>query len=116
MKKLLFVRNQNKLRSPTAEAIFSNDPDLVVRSAGLNNDAEAPLGAEDIEWAEIIFVMEQARKRKLQKRFKASLKSQKLVCLSIPDDYEYMQSGLIALSKKKTAPIFTGNLGAGALL
>ena len=116
MKKLLFVRNQNKLRSLTAEAIFSNDPDLVVRSAGLNNDAEAPLGAEDIEWAEIIFVMEQARKRKLQKRFKASLKSQKLVCLSIPDDYEYMQSGLIALSKKKTAPIFTGNLGAGALL
>lgn len=101
MKKLLFVRNQNKLRSPTAEAIFSNDPDLVVRSAGLNNDAEAPLGAEDIEWAEIIFVMEQAQKRKLQKRFKASLKNQKLVSLGIPDDYEYMQPELIALLKKK---------------
>jgi predicted protein tyrosine phosphatase len=108
MKKLLFVRNQNELRSPTAEAIFSNDPDLVVRSAGLNNDAEAPLGAEDIEWAEIIFVMEQARKRKLQKRFKASLKSQKLVCLSIPDDYEYMQSELIALSKKKLPQFLQG--------
>ena len=101
MKKILFVCSQNKLRSPTAEAVFSNAPNLVVRSAGLNNDAEVPLGVEDIEWAEIIFVMEQAQKRKLQKRFKASLKNQKLVILGIPDDYEYMQPELIALLKKK---------------
>jgi predicted protein tyrosine phosphatase len=101
MKKILFVCSQNKLRSPTAEAVFSNAPNLVVRSAGLNNDAEVPLGVEDIEWAEIIFVMEQAQKRKLQKRFKASLKNQKLVSLGIPDDYEYMQPELIALLKKK---------------
>mgnify|MGYP001033597397 CR=1 FL=1 len=39
MKKLLFICSQNKLRSPTAEAIFSQDDRLEALSAGLNNDA-----------------------------------------------------------------------------
>ena len=100
MKKILFVCSQNKLRSPTGEAVFGAGPELDVRSAGLNNDAEIPLGAEDVEWADIIFVMEQVHKKKLRKRFKAILKSQKLVCLGIPDNYEYMDPELVEIFKK----------------
>lgn len=100
MKKILFVCSQNKLRSPTGEAVFGNDPDIKARSAGLNNDAEVPLGTEDIEWADIIFVMEQAHKRKLRKKFRESLKNKKLICLGIPDDYDYMQPELIGLFKQ----------------
>lgn len=101
MKKLLFVCSQNKLRSPTGEAVFSEDPDLDVRSAGLNNSAEVPLGAEDVEWADIIFVMEPVHKRKLQKKFKASLTTQRVVCLGIPDNYECMDPDLVRLFKEK---------------
>ncbi len=90
---------------PTAEAVFSNEDGLDVRSAGLNNDAEIPLGAEDIEWADIIFVMEQAHKKKLRKKFREYLKSQKLICLGIPDNYEYMDSELVKILKK-TIPQF----------
>ena len=79
MTRILFVCSQNKLRSPTAEAVFSEEPNVEVRSAGLNNDAEVPLGAEDIEWAEVIFVMENAHKRKLRTRFREHLKNQKLL-------------------------------------
>ena len=100
MKKILFVCSQNKLRSPTGEAVFASDPELDVRSAGLNNDAEVPLGAEDVKWADIIFVMEQAHKKKLRKRYKDVLKSQRVVCLGIPDDYEYMDQKLIDILKK----------------
>lgn len=107
MKKVLFVCSQNKLRSPTGEAVFSGNPDLEVRSAGLNHDAEVPLGIEDVEWADIIFVMEAAHKRKLKKKFRESLKNQSVICLGIPDNYEYMQPELVELFKKNV-PQFLG--------
>ncbi|ERS82300.1 MULTISPECIES: low molecular weight protein tyrosine phosphatase family protein [Gammaproteobacteria] len=101
MTRILFVCSQNKLRSPTAEAVFSEEPNVEVRSAGLNNDAEVPLGAEDIEWAEVIFVMENAHKRKLRTRFREHLKNQKLICLGIPDNYEYMAPELVDIFRSR---------------
>jgi predicted protein tyrosine phosphatase len=101
---LLFVCSQNKLRSPTAEAVFSELPSFDVRSAGLNNDAEIPLGIEDVLWADCIFVMEQTHKTKLRKRFKEHLTKQRLICLGIPDDYDYMDPELIKLLKKDVPP------------
>jgi predicted protein tyrosine phosphatase len=54
----LFVCSQNRLRSPTAEHIFTGHSGIEVSSAGTNNDAENPLTPELIEWADTIFVME----------------------------------------------------------
>jgi predicted protein tyrosine phosphatase len=66
MKRILFVCGQNKLRSPTAESVFSSNP---VRSVGLKNNSDVQVGIDDVEWAEYIFVMEKSHKRKLQKLF-----------------------------------------------
>ena len=101
MKNILFICSQNKLRSPTAEAVFCDYEGWNVRSAGLNNDAEVPLGTEDVEWADIIFVMEQAHKKKLKQKFRESLKNQKVVCLGIPDNYDYMDTELIKILNTK---------------
>ncbi|MEN8634414.1 MULTISPECIES: phosphotyrosine protein phosphatase [Pseudoalteromonas] len=98
---LLFICSQNKLRSPTAESIFSDLPNVNVRSAGLNNNAEIPLGVDDVVWAHYIFVMEQAQIKKLRTYFKKHLKEQRVICLGIPDDYEYMEPALIKLFKQK---------------
>jgi len=100
IKNLQFVCSQNKLISPTAEAVFSELTGFDVRSAGLNNDAEISLGLEDVLWADFIFVMEQIHKRKLRKRFKEYLTNQKLICLGIPDNYDYMDPELIQLFRK----------------
>jgi len=100
VKKILFVCSQNKLRSPTGEAVFASAEGVSVRSAGLNNDAEVPLGTEDVVWADIIFVMEQAHKKKLKTRFREHLKDQRVVCLGIPDNYEYMQPELVEIFKR----------------
>ena len=100
MKKILFICSQNKLRSPTAESVFFNYEGWEVRSAGLNNDAEIPLGVEDVEWAEYIFVMEQNHKTKLKKKFREHIKDQHIICLGIPDNYEYMDEELICILKK----------------
>ena len=101
MKKILFVCSQNKLRSPTAENIFSQHPDLEVRSAGLNNDALVTLGLEDIIWADYIFVMEKTHLTKIRTLYKSELKNKKLVCLEIPDRYKYMDPNLIDILNKK---------------
>lgn len=66
MKKVLFLCSQNRLRSPTAEQVFSSHPGIEVASAGLNNDAENPTTAELVVWAEVIFVMERAHRNRLQ--------------------------------------------------
>ncbi len=74
MKKILFVCSQNRLRSPTAEQVFASRPDMEVDSAGTNHDADTPLTAELVEWADMIFVMERTHRNKLQKRFRPALK------------------------------------------
>jgi predicted protein tyrosine phosphatase len=101
MKKLLFICSQNKLRSPTAENVFAKAEGWEVRSAGLNHNAIIPLGAEDVQWADYIFVMEPTHKKKLQEKFKALLKNQKVICLNIPDNYEYMDEALVNIFKNR---------------
>jgi predicted protein tyrosine phosphatase len=95
----LFVCSQNRLRSPTAEQTFANTPGLEVDSAGLNHDAETPLSAEQVSWADVIFVMEKAHRNKLAKKFKPQLNGKRVICLNIPDDYDFMDPTLVRLLK-----------------
>lgn len=103
MKRYLFVCSQNRLRSPTAEHIFATYPGIEVSSAGTNHDAENPLTAELVEWADTIFVMERAHRNKLQKRFRSSIGPRRVICLDIPDDYEFMDPDLVRLLKVRMA-------------
>ena len=48
--------------------------------------------------------MERAHRAKLQRRFKPHLKSARVICLDIPDDYAFMQPELVALLEKKVGP------------
>ncbi len=98
---LLFICTQNRLRSPTAEQVFSDWPGLETASAGLGNEAEVPVSPELLEWADIVFVMEQVHRRRLTQRFKPHLKRARVICLGIPDDFEYMQPELVALLMRK---------------
>ncbi|AZO35559.1 protein tyrosine phosphatase [Mesorhizobium sp. M2A.F.Ca.ET.037.01.1.1] len=97
MKNVLFVCSQNRLRSPTAEQVFSRLRDIEVESAGTNHDADNPLTHELVAWADIIFVMEKAHRAKLQKKFRSSLNGARVICLDIPDDYEFMDPELVRL-------------------
>jgi predicted protein tyrosine phosphatase len=97
MTNALFICSQNKLRSPTAEAMFAKLHGVETDSAGTNNDAETPLTPEQIAWADIIFVMEKTHRAKLSKHFRKYLNGKRVVCLDIPDDYDFMQPELVKL-------------------
>lgn len=104
MIRALFICSANRLRSPTAEQIFAEWAGVETDSAGLNNDADQALSVEQIEWASVIFVMEKAHRSKLSKRFKRHLNGKRVICLDIPDDYEFMQPELIRLLESKAGP------------
>jgi predicted protein tyrosine phosphatase len=103
MKRVLFVCSQNRLRSPTAEQVFSRRRDIEVDSAGTNNDADNPLTAELVEWADIIFVMEKTHRSKLQRRFRRHLKKARVICLDIPDEFGFMDPMLVRLLETKVS-------------
>ncbi|WMW79896.1 low molecular weight protein tyrosine phosphatase family protein [Undibacterium cyanobacteriorum] len=103
MHRALFICTQNRLRSPTAEQVFAAWPNVETDSAGLGNDANVPLSSEQITWSTIIFVMEKAHRNRLSKKFSAYLKNKRVVCLDIPDEYDYMDPVLIQILKAKVA-------------
>jgi predicted protein tyrosine phosphatase len=109
MTNVLFVCSANQLRSPTAEQVFSTWPGVETDSAGLNRGAKTLLSSEQIEWADIIFVMEKAHRSKLAKNFRRHLNGKRVICLDIPDDYEFMDPILVRILETK-AGRFLGNL------
>jgi len=104
MRRMLFICTQNRLRSPTAEHVFATWPDIATDSAGLGNDADVPLSPEQIAWADVIFVMEKVHRNRLGQRFRRHLNGKRVICLDIPDEYEYMQPELVRLLEAKVGP------------
>jgi predicted protein tyrosine phosphatase len=62
------------------------------------------LTPELVEWADIIFVMEQTHRNKVTSKFRQYLANKRVICLDIPDEYEYMDTELIRLLKAKVPP------------
>ena len=101
---VLFLCSQNRLRSPTAERVFSGRPGLDVRSAGTDRDAQVPVSAETVEWADVVFVMEKRHRNVLWKRVGSALAGKRVVTLHIPDEYDFMDPELVRLLEESVAP------------
>ena len=104
MKRVLFVRGQNKLRSPTAEHIFASGPGVETASAGLKHEADVPVSPELLEWADVIFVMECLHRAKPAQRFRKHLSGKRVICLEVPDMFTYMQPELVSLLEARVSP------------
>lgn len=106
--RILFVCSRNRLRSPTAEAIFASSPGVEVLSAGTASDAEERVSLELVEWADLIVAMEARHRRQLARTFGAELRDTRVVVLGIPDDYAYMDPVLIDLLRQRVTPLLPG--------
>jgi len=47
--------------------------------------------------------MEKQHRAKVQKRFRASLHGKRLICLDIPDNYDFMDPALVKLLQTRLA-------------
>ena|SRR6185436_5604532 len=99
--KILFVCGRNQWRSPTAENIYKNDARINVRSAGMSNKSSHQISNSDIEWADLVLVMERKYKSRIVSEF-LEYKLPPIESLEIPDEYEYMDDELIGLIKTGT--------------
>jgi len=97
MQNLLFICSRNQWRSPTAEKIYSRDPRVNVRSAGTSPRAKRTVNAKDLQWADLIFVMEYKHKDRLKAEYNRVLQYKKIIVLDIPDDYLYMDEELVEI-------------------
>ena len=82
--KVLFICNQSIDRSPTAEEIFGLKHET--KSAGIYSEAK-PVTSELLEWAELVFVIEQHQRKWISERFPKEYLKKKILCLEIPDVY-----------------------------
>ena len=81
-KKLLFICSRNQWRSPTAEKVY-NQKGFDTRSAGTSPSAKRTVSANDVRWADCIFVMEKKHKQKLSATFARLLEHKKLSLIHI---------------------------------
>lgn len=93
--KVLFVCNQNKVRSLTAEHLYRARPDLEVRSAGTASFAKTQLSRELLNWSEVIFVFEKDQIMVMKERFEDIVESKNIICLGLPDTFEYKSPSLV---------------------
>lgn len=106
---VLFVCSRNQWRSPTAEQIFRDHPALSVRSAGTSASARHRVSANDVEWADVVLVMEKKHRTRLREEFGDVLGDRPVHVLDIPDEYGFMDPELVDVLRRSAG----GILGLG---
>lgn len=95
--KVLFICNQNQNRSKTAEELFKDR--FKTKSAGLYN--EKPVTEKELEWADMIVVMEDIQRAELSKRFPSAYMKKQILSLDIPDIYHFNQPELKSILESR---------------
>jgi len=101
---ILFVCAQNRIRSYTAEKMFADSECYQIRSRGIAPDARIPLSDIDLDWADVVFVMEKNHRNRMIKRFREKARNKRIICLYIEDIYEPMEESLMSELRFKLSP------------
>ncbi len=93
---VLFICSMNQWRSPTAEKIYRKHPLVNPRSAGTSSKARRRASLVDIQWSDLVIVMEQKHKQRLIAKFPEAMSYREIHVLDIEDRYPFMDPDLIA--------------------
>lgn len=102
---VLFVCSRNRLRSPTAEAVFHGVGGLSCASAGTASDAEEVLTRDHLSWADVVVAMEARHRKIIGSKFGRETRGAKILTLGIPDNFEFMDPELVELLWARAAPL-----------
>ena len=90
-RRVLFVCEGNRHRSPTAEVLYSATAGLKTRSAGTSPLSRTEVTEELLDWADVVFVMDAALAKLLTRRFPDQTATKPIHSLDVPDDFQRMQ-------------------------
>ena len=102
---ILFVCSRNQWRSPTAEQVWRRHPRLNVRSAGTSPSARHPVSLQDLQWADVVFAMEEKHKQRLLAQYRQAMGGKTIYVLDIPDNYRYMDPELVEELERSVAAL-----------
>lgn len=100
----LFICHYNRKRSATAERVFGKDPALDVLSAGTSEEALVQVNQRMLEWADVVFVMDDEQCRELARMFPGHPAVGRVICLNISDNYHFLDPELVAMLEERTLP------------
>ena len=106
--KILFVCTGNMDRSPTAEYLLRSKEGFEVKSAGTWIHARKRVSKALIEWADLIFVMEEHHKNVILSICPEA--EGKVIVLDIPDIYRRNDPELVEILKEKLAKYFENRM------
>ena len=107
--RVLFVCSMNQWRSPTAEKIYADRPLVIARSCGTNKGARKKVSKGDLQWADLVLVMEQKHRQRLLAEYPGETRFKELHVLDIPDNYRFMDPELIEEITAVVEPILAQN-------
>lgn len=98
--KLLFVCDENRCRSPTAEELFKGNKKYSAKSCGISKQAEQKINQDLVKWADQIFTMDKYQIFYILRHFKKDVK-RNIINLDIYDYYDKNHPELIDLLTRK---------------
>ena len=107
---ILFVCSKNQWRSPTGEKLWARSAVVNTRSAGTSRNARRKLSVQDLRWADLILVMEEKHKNRIQADFRDEVRYKDLRVLDIEDNYRFMDDELVEIFQAKLEPILAEKL------
>lgn len=102
---ILFLCSRNHWRSPTAEAVYRNDPRVEVQSAGVSQAARRRVTEDLLLWADLICVMEHWQKKRVREDFPEIYPDLRIEVLDIADDYQPMDPALVERIREAVEPL-----------
>ena len=98
------------MRSATAHSVYSEDDRFEVKSAGTDKSANTPLSEDLLLWADAVVVMERHHRNVIRKQYPEIYGNKRIVCLYIPDEYDFMQPELITILKQQFEDVYRRGL------
>ena len=74
----------------------------MIRSAGVSSKSRHQITDEDLDWADLVLVMERKYKSRILGTFRDHPHLPRIVSLDIPDEYERMDPELVSLIQSGT--------------
>jgi predicted protein tyrosine phosphatase len=98
------------MRSAMAQEIYMDYCRFEVSSAATDKFASTVISLDLLNWADTIVVMEKHHRNFIRQKFEDIYNRKKIVCLYIPDDYDYIQPELTDILRDKFEDIYKRGL------
>ncbi len=99
--RLLFVHHAGGPPLSPPEETLAAEQQLEIRTAWLGEETTAEVQSVDLEWADLIVVMDKRMRQLMHKRLRASRLAKRIICLYLPDHHDAREPDYASLLRER---------------